>query len=305
MNVRRVTCAVGLALAVASSSAVASAQAAADPAPATYYLALGDSLSVGYQAAHTDADGNTVPAGDTDQGYADDLYATLHTEQPNLQLQKLGCSGETTTTMLNGSTTLTGPNCDNYKDGNSQVKAAVQFLTEHPGAVKYVTIDIGANDVQRCATAAGIDIACAVAGIATIAANLPTILTQLRAASGAAPVYVGMNYYNPFLASYLTGSKGMFLAAVTSLAEFVVNNIEENAYRAADGRIADVSGAFHSYDFFTQKDLPTVGPVPLNVYNICTLTYMCAVQNIHANAAGYQVIADTFSAALAAPPKVG
>ncbi len=92
MNVRRVTCALGLALAVASSSAVASAQAAADPAPATYYLALGDSLSVGYQAAHTDADGNTVPAGDTDQGYADDLYATLHTEQPNLQLQKLGCS---------------------------------------------------------------------------------------------------------------------------------------------------------------------------------------------------------------------
>ncbi len=217
----------------------------------------------------------------------------------------LGCSGETTTTMLNGSTTLTSPNCENYKDGNSKVKAAVQFLTDHRGAVKYVTIDIGANDVQRCATAAGIDIGCAVAGIATIAAILPTILTQLRGASGAPPVYVGMNDYNPFLASYLTGSKGMFLAAVTSLAEFVVNNIEENAYRAANGRIADVSGAFHSYDFFTQKDLPTVGPVPLNVYNTCTLTYMCAVQNIHANAAGYQVIADTFSAALAAPPKVG
>ncbi len=157
MNLRRVACAVGLAVAtVASTHAVA----AADPAP-TYYLALGDSLSVGYQPAHIDADGNQVPAGDTKDGYADQLYPTLHAKDPNLQLMKLGCSGETTTTMLNGSATLKGPNCDNYKGGNSQVKAAEAFLAAHPGQVKYVTNDIGANDVQRCATAAGIDIACA------------------------------------------------------------------------------------------------------------------------------------------------
>ncbi len=124
----------GLAVAtVASTHAVA----AADPAP-TYYLALGDSLSVGYQPAHVDANGNLVPAGDTKDGYADQLFPILHAKDPNLHLMKLGCSGETTTTMLNGSTTLTGPNCSSYKGGNTQVKAAEAFVAAHPGQVKYV-----------------------------------------------------------------------------------------------------------------------------------------------------------------------
>ena len=302
MNLRRVACAVGLAVAtVASTHAVA----AADPAP-TYYLALGDSLSVGYQPAHIDANGNTVPAGDTEDGYADQLFPILHAKDPNLHLMKLGCSGETTTTMLNGSTTLTGPNCSSYKGGNSQVKAAEAFLAAHPGQVKYVTNDIGANDVQRCATAAGIDIACAVQGIATLAGNLPVILGRLRAAAGPATTFVGMNYYNPFLAAYLApGSNGKFLAAVTSLAEFAVNTIEENEYRAFGARIADVSGTFRSYDFFDQAVVPPFGTVPVNVANICNLTYMCSVSNIHANLAGYRAIADTFAAALNVPPRQG
>jgi len=306
MNLRRVACAVGLALAtVASSQAVA----AAGPPATTYYLALGDSLSVGYQPAHIDADGNAVGAGDTNDGYADQLYPVLHAKDPNLQLVKLGCSGETTTTMLNGSPTtngLTGPNCDNYKNGNSQVKAAEAFLAAHPGQVRYVTNDIGANDVQRCAQGGSIDIGCAVQGIATLATNLPVILARLRAASGSAPTFVGMNYYNPFLAAYLTpGSNGKFLAAVTSLAEFAVNTIEENEYRAFGARIADVSGTFRSYDFFDQAVVPPFGTVPVNVANICNLTYMCSVSNIHANLAGYRAIADTFAAALNVPPRQG
>ena len=294
MNIRRVACAVGLALAVVASTQAA---AAADQTLATYYVSLGDSLAAGYQPGQ----------GDTSQGYADQLFTTLTAggQNPTLQPMKLGCSGETTTTMLNGNATLTDPSCNNYKkaEGNSQVKAAVQFLAAHPGQVKYLTIDIGANDVQTCAKGGTLDPVCAVDGIATLAQNLPDILAQLKAAAAAsnnAPAFVGMNYYNPFLAAYLTGTSGKFLAAVTSLAEFVVTTIEENEYRAAGGQVADVSGAFHSYDFFTQKQLPTpIGTVPLNVYNICTLTYECTpFKDIHTNQAGYAVIAKAFGDSL-------
>lgn len=294
MNIRRVACALGLALAtVAASPAVASADTSPPP---TYYLSLGDSLAAGYQPGQ----------GDTTQGYANQLVTTLTSgsNNPGLQLQKLGCSGETTTTMLNGGICIypgTG--------ANSQVEAAVQFLAAHPGQVKYVTIDIGANDVQKCAKGGSIDIPCAVQGIATLAQNLPTILARLKAAGVAtnnAPVVVGMNYYNPFLAAYLTGDNGKFLAAVTSLAEFVVNTIEENDYRAVGAKVADVSGAFQSYDFFTQKQLPApIGAVPLNVYNICTLTYECTpFKDIHANPNGYAVIAKAFADALGVPTTV-
>jgi lysophospholipase L1-like esterase len=48
----------------------------------TYYLALGDSLAVGYQP--------TNGGGPTDMGYADDLSKRM----PGLSLTKLGCPGE-------------------------------------------------------------------------------------------------------------------------------------------------------------------------------------------------------------------
>ena len=283
MGFRRVASAVGLALAiVASGQAVA---AAGSPGSSTL-LSLGDSLAAGYQPAH-----DNLSAGDTNQGYADQLAQML----PNVQLQKFGCSGETTTSML------TGGKCT-YPGASSQLDAAVKYLNAHRGQVKIVTIDIGANDVQKCAAGGSIDIPCAVQGVATLAQNLPVILSTLRAAAGPDVTIVGMNYYNPFLASYLKGSDGVFLAAGTSLAEYVVNTIEETDYRAIEARVADVSGAFQSYDFFTMKDLPGVGPVPVNVYNICTLTYMCALGDIHANVSGYKVIADAFVAALRPVP---
>ncbi len=296
MNIRRVSCAVGLALAVVASSQVA---ASAGEAPTTYYLALGDSLSVGYQPIGTSPPHSGV---ETNTGYVDDLYNQLKKKDKNLQLMKLGCSGETTTSMLHGHTRETLGACANYQNDHSQVDAAVAFLEAHRGHVKYVTNDIGANDVEKCASAAGIDVACAVQGIGTIATNLPQILGRLKAAGGPEPIYIGMNYYNPLLASWLSPDNGMFLAALTSLADFIVNTIEQNEYHAFGWGVADVSGAFKSYDYFTQKTLgPPIGTVPLNVYNICTLTWMCQLQNIHANNDGYQVIANAFGAVL---PKV-
>ncbi len=63
--------------------------------------------------------------------------------------------------------------------------------------------------------------------------------------------------------------------------------------------MADVETAFAVTDFATFVDLKGFGPVPLSVYNTCTLTWMCAAPplgpDIHANNDGYQVIAGAFA----------
>ena len=104
--------------------------------PATYYLALGDSLAQGVQP---NASGVSVMTGD---GYPDQVYAALHASRPGLKLVKLGCPGETTASMINGGICR-------YQ-GGSQLAAAVAFLQAHRGRVLLVTLDIGANDPEHC-----------------------------------------------------------------------------------------------------------------------------------------------------------
>jgi lysophospholipase L1-like esterase len=241
--------------------------------PATYYLSLGDSLSVGYQPG----------LGNTDQGYADQLFPGLKAAVPSLELVKLGCRGETTTTMLKGG--ICG-----YDQG-SQLATAVKFLRDHPGRVRYLTIDIGGNDINRCVKGgSSIDSRCIVGAVRTVAANLWAIVSKVRATGGTSPVYAGMTYYDPVLASWLTGKSGQALAKASVPLVGAVNDMERMLYSWAEFRVADVSRTFATGDFKTQ-----VGGVPLNVSRLCQWTYMCLQKDIHPNAAGYRQIAQTFA----------
>ena len=96
---------------IVSIAVVLAGQSAASATGPTYYVALGDSLSKGFMPL----------TGDSNEGYVDQLYAQLHRSQPQLQLMKLGCSGETTTTMRSGGI------CS-YAGAASQLDAAVAFL---------------------------------------------------------------------------------------------------------------------------------------------------------------------------------
>ncbi|MFD0329197.1 hypothetical protein ACFQZC_15970 [Streptacidiphilus monticola] len=58
-----------------------------------YYVSLGDSLAAGYQPDVRK---------DTDVSYTDQLYARLKQSDPDLVHIKLGCSGETTGTLIDG-----------------------------------------------------------------------------------------------------------------------------------------------------------------------------------------------------------
>ena len=253
----------------------------------TYYVALGDSLSRGYMPG----------VGDTDQGYADQLYAKLKAAHPfiNLQLVKLGCSGETTGTMING-----GKCTDRYPVGVSQLAVAEAFLRAHGTAVKYLTLDIGANDVDGCATGAlGIDPVCIAQGTATIVQNLYTIVQRLRAADGGTPRSVGMAYYDPFLAAWLSGPQGQVVAAASVTALAAINTAEQTIYSGAGFGWADVFTKFQSTTFSTTMTVAPYGKLPTAVARICQWTYMCNLNNIHANVTGYGKIAEAFKAKMA------
>ena len=152
------------------------------------YLALGDSLSRGIQPLPN----GTLVA--TTQGYVDDLYGALRLTHPFLQLAKLGCSGETTTTMLNGGVCA-------YPMGN-QVDQAVAFIQTH--RVALITITIGGDNILQCiSTSGGVKQTCVQDGLIAVGTDLPQILTKLRVAAGPTVPIVAANYYDPILAAWV------------------------------------------------------------------------------------------------------
>jgi lysophospholipase L1-like esterase len=252
----------------------------------SYYLALGDSLSRGFQPNPA---GHSVP---TDQGYPDQLYAMLHPGRPGLRLVKLGCGGETTVTMIHGGI------CS--YPGGSQLAAAVAFLRAHPGRVSLVTIDIGANDANGCffRLSLGRVADCIGSAVPHIGGNLMTIMRALRAAGGRQLRIIGMSYYVPELAVWRDGVAGQLIARLSVRLAAVLNDVLTSNYAAFGARVADVSGAFSSADFTSQATGTALGPLPRNVAEICSWTWACTPPprgpNEHANAAGYRVIARAF-----------
>ena len=264
-----------------------------------YYLSLGDSLSVGDQP---NAQGVTLP---TDQGYANQLYAMLRPFDRDLVLAKLGCPGETTATMINGG--ICGYAGDQRfsltADTGNQLDAALAFLRAHRGHVPLITIDIGANDLNPCVALTSISAvaACATPAIQTAGQNTAAILMRLRAADPSATI-VGMTYYVPELADWLTGPSGEAFAEGSIPLGEDLNAALTSAFTQSHARVADVFTAFDSADITGLVNLPGFGSVPKDVALICQLTWECAAPpvgpNEHANAAGYAVIARTFFATL-------
>jgi len=256
-----------------------------DAAPsASYYLSVGDSLAQGSQpigGPHT----NSAAVGYR-QGYADQLFKLARDGgRDRLRLVKLGCGGESTATMIENSRCAYGT--------GSQLGDAVQFLDAHPGEVAFITINLGANDIfVDCEGDPG----CFIPQIAT---NLPFILDTLRDHAGPGVPIVGMSYYAPDVVQWFDDPAAAEAAAASSV---LFNNFLESLYAGAGVPVADVESAFAVTDFTTMVDLKGAGPVPLSVFNACTLTWLCTPPplgpDIHANNDGYGVIAQAFATAL-------
>jgi lysophospholipase L1-like esterase len=266
-----------------------------------YYVSLGTSLSVGVQPT---SGGTLLPS---NNGYADQLFDSIRSAfdtagaQPReLRLIKLGCPGETLDSMTNGGS------CP-YIAG-SQLDAAVDFLTDNAGKIHLVTIDMGGNDFRDagCIDTA-VDPVCINTVSAQIGFDLAAVLTTLRNAAGPNTTIVGMNYYNPYLASWLLDDAGKVLATESALAVAIAMDVLGTTYTDAGMPMADVAFAFKSDEFAIMVPSSQPSPndvLPLSVANICDFTYMCdpapVGPDIHANNAGYSLIAVTIADAFAA-----
>ena len=265
------------ALCVAFFALVGTASAADDQ---QYYLALGDSLSIGIQPIN----GVYKP---TKRGYVDDLYALYRSKIPGLKLAKLGCSGETTVTMATGS----GP-CE-YRTG-SQLGDALAFIASH--RIAFVTLDIGGDDLLGCFSVAtlAIDYTCVNQAGANIAFWLPQILSALQGALQPSTPIVGMNYYDAFLAAWVFGPVGQQLAIDSLPLTLDLNDLLETVYGGLGIPVANVEDAFHTTD---DKIVPIIG-LPRNVLIALTWTWMSAPPpngpDVHPNAIGYGAIAAAF-----------
>lgn len=270
----RTLCLLGLLLSVVlftllpSASALAASGKAATPTlvgPKSHYLAIGDSLAFGYQ-----------PDVNYTHGYSNYFYKDLQ-QHGTTTYDNLGCPGETTATMINGSCPY--PLLRKYLYIGAQLPAAVKYLKKHAGQVSPITLDIGTNDLL-----ADIDPStCAIsatwaADLAIVDTNLTqTILPQLNAALTVHGKRTGdlllMNYYDPY----------------QNICPNSVPYIQEiNQHIAIDavgyGPVADVFRAFGG----------ATTPNP----NICNYTWMCSIfKNIHTSNAGYNVMANAFERA--------
>lgn len=260
-----------------------------------YYVSAGTSLSVGVQP---NGSGITLP---TDNGYPDYIHRAIEpvfeaVGNRELRLMKLGCPGETLDSFANGGSCV-------YLDG-SQLGAVVDFLRDNAGSVHLVTIDMGANDFRNAGCiGTSVDWNCVDAVGNQIATDLAAVLAQLTAAAGPNTPIVAMNYYNPYLASWLNDQAGQELAVDAAQAVAYLNGVLRTTYETAGIAVADVALAFESDDFSTMVSSSQPPPnemLPVNVNNICAYTYMCDGEprgpDIHANDAGYSLIADTFLA---------
>lgn len=271
-----------------STPAAPSTSAAPNGSPTTsatgegrLYVALGDSLAAGYQPGGAELRDTAYPA----------LTASrLGGDGADLAVENLGCSGETTTSLVEGGT------CE--YDAGSQLEQAERLLADRAGGVGLVTIDIGGNDLLRCVRgAAEIDAACVTGGVRTVRENLPMILERLTDAAGSDVPVLVLGYYNPWLAAQALDQPVDGLDEAARAYRDLSAAIEEAA-QSAGATFVGLDDAFATTD--TSPAEVNGRTVPENAARICTLTNVCTLGDIHLTDEGAATVARVLAEAATA-----
>ncbi len=247
--------------------------------PASFYLALGASVSLGVEPA-----GGTMVR--TDHGYANVVAAAT-----GANLYQLGCPGESARQLITGHDP-----CN--RSGPSQLSAATAFLEAHRNESGLVTIDIGFNDVAQCLHDGAVDQTCLNHALETTMVDLSAAVGALESSAGPRVTIIGLNHYDPYAA--LRTSQPLF-AAQASAAVGRLNSTLSSVYGAMGVPVANVARVFASgslNDLSVRLDGQTAARMA------CALTWMCTSgqpANIHPTNLGYSLIAQTILASMGWP----
>ncbi len=186
-----------------------------------------------------------------------------------LKLVDMACSGETTTSMLDGHSPgrTVGATCP---PRTAQYSRAISFLRAHKGSVVLITIDLGGNDVLECAHVP--DAAhCFVTQLTVMQHNLAAILSGLRQAAGPNARIVGMTVYDPLLGDLLGPPGPQRTLAESAVAGLgTLNHDLEQVFAHASVPVADVADTFGATDLTHTVSSPW-GQIPIGVDKACTL----------------------------------
>jgi lysophospholipase L1-like esterase len=246
-------CAIG-GLAAASSPAVAKTTKAPVPAvtPGSRYLALGDSVTFGYEESQV------VPAPDYADaasflGYPEQLGAELHLTATNA-----ACPSETSSSLINATAPSNG--CENtpgkgsvgYRTmfplhvsySGSQLAFALAYLHKHHN-VTLVSLMIGANDYFLCQETTAD--ACASlteqgAVLATIAKNVHTILSAIRNKAHYRGQLAIVNYYSLDYASSAADTQSATLNQTVDAAASPFHVVVADGYGALEAAAVHAGG---------------------------------------------------------------
>jgi lysophospholipase L1-like esterase len=236
-------CAAGLLMALPATAGAAIRGAAGPPplVPGSGYLALGDSVTFGYEEAQV------VPAPNYHDASSFPGYPEQLAAQQRLHVANAACPGETSSSLINTSAVSNG--CENtvgkpggyrvsfplhVKYKGSQLAYGVSYLKSHRN-VRLVSLMIGANDYFVCVeTQAGCTSPAAIHGVVTkIAANVRVILSAIRNKAHYTGQLMIVNYYSLNYASAATNAQSALL-----------NKTVDTAAKPFDVELADGFGVF-------------------------------------------------------------
>jgi lysophospholipase L1-like esterase len=254
--------------------------AAASPAlsqvvhgPKQYYLALGDSITYGYQA-YKHAAGLPPSAYDTE--YVDVFAAYLREIRSGITVVNYGCPGESTRSFLKGPCLWTefGEQLHDSFTGR-QLDAALSFLREHPGEVSPITVTLWGNNVREFSAECEGDATCIDSGafkfIDDLSKDLAKILRALRKEAPDADIIV-------------TGSWNSFIDAL-EFADPLFQLLNASMAAAAGAEQARFADPFPLFN--PQGDLQR------EMANLCALLLLCGAQSdSHPSDLGYQVLGE-------------
>ena len=279
----------GVVLGTLITFAVPSVAGAAVPhTTSAFYLVIGASDSLGVQPSPSSPGGQR-----TDHGYANDVVAAEAAQGVTLDMTQIGCPGETTFTMMNG-----GDHC--YSAPATQLSTAIDFLSAHRSDTGLVTLDLGFNNLLPCLVHGALDATCVDNLLPQVRLDMTTILTALKAAAGPNVTFIGIDHFNPYLASAVGGPSGRIIASDSVHPLTALNRTLYDVYGSFGIAVAHAAAAFHLADSDPVRTSPGIR-VPGDALHVCALTYMCRAQhapNFHPDSRGYRIIAGAILAAL-------